>query len=290
MGSLNNFGYSRSLQDIIEASRDRTGRPNPWKAAGLAARLGMDPSQLVSLGAMLHAQGAFDDSMMGGLLDEEEDERSAFLNRIDDIELRSHAGSLFEAGLDLLDLETQDGEDLWQTVRDLGLDPNQYRLEDLAARAGNEIFVPDWDPYEDERMRRFTDDPELLAQAHELTEQGLDLYDLELLDGEMIWETVRDLGLDPRSYRLQDLAARLDNVTAVPGWDPYEDDRLHEFTDDALLEQVRILVKAGIELDDLETLDGPELFVRIYRLGLDPDTFDLEAIAAELGHFIDIPD
>lgn len=42
--------------------------------------------------------------------------------------------------------------------------------------------------------------------------------------------------------------------------------------------------------DDLETQDGPTLFLKVYRLGLDPDAFDLEDLAAELGNYIDIPD
>lgn len=215
MGFLDDLGKNLSFQAMIEASKDKNGKPDPWKAAGMAAGMGLDPSQIADLGAMLGAQGAFDedDDPEG---DQDDDEEISFLNGIDDPDLRSQARKLLDAGLDPFDLETQDGEDLWETVRDIGLDPNDYSLEELAAEAGN--------------------------------------------------------------------------YTTVPSWDPNEDDRLHDFTDENLLEEARTLISAGLDLDDLETLDGPELFIKVHRLGLDPDDFDLEGLAEELGNFIVIPD
>ena len=215
MGFLDDLGKSLSFQAMIEASKDKNGKPDPWKVAGMAAGMGLDPSQLAGLGAMLGAQGGFDEDADPDNA-QDDDEEASFLTGIYDPVLRDQAEKLLDFGLDPLDLETQNGEDLWETVRDMGLDPNDYRLEDLAAEAGN--------------------------------------------------------------------------YTTVPNWDPNEDDRLHSFTDEDLLEEARTLIRAGLDLDDLETLDGPELFIKVHRLGLDPDDFDLEGLAEELGNYIEIPD
>lgn len=61
MGFLDDLGQGLSYQAMIEASRNRKGKPDPWKVAGMAAGFGLDPSQLADLGALLGAQGAFDD-------------------------------------------------------------------------------------------------------------------------------------------------------------------------------------------------------------------------------------
>ena len=287
MGFLDDLGNSLSFQAMIEASKDKSGKPDPWKVAGMAAGMGLDPSQLAGLGAMLGAQGVFDKNNDPD--DEPDDEEPSFLNGIYDPVLRAQAKKLLDFGLDPFDLETQDGEDLWETVRDMGLDPNDYRLEDLAAEAGNYTTVPNWDPHEDDRLHSFTDE-DLLEEARTLIRAGLDLDDLETLDGPELFIKVCDLGLDPNDYRMEDLAAEVGNFITVPDWDPNEDDRLHNFSDENLLEEARRLIRAGLDLDDLEALDGPELFIKVHRLGLDPDDFDLEGLAEELGNYIEIPD
>ena len=67
MGFFDDFGETFAMQAMIEASKNKKGKPDPWAAAGMAAGFGMDPSQFATLGAMLGAQGAFDE-------DEDEDE------------------------------------------------------------------------------------------------------------------------------------------------------------------------------------------------------------------------
>ena len=66
MGFLDDLGETFAMQAMIEASKNKKGKPDPWAAAGMAAGFGLDPSQFATLGAMLGAQGAFDE-------DEDED-------------------------------------------------------------------------------------------------------------------------------------------------------------------------------------------------------------------------
>ena len=67
MGFFDGLGETFAMQAMIEASKNKKGKPDPWAAAGMAAGFGLDPSQFATLGAMLGARGAFD-------ADEDEDE------------------------------------------------------------------------------------------------------------------------------------------------------------------------------------------------------------------------
>ena len=52
-----------TLRNIVENSKDSSGRPDPLKAAGIAYSLGYDKSEdLLHLGAIMNTQDDFDDS------------------------------------------------------------------------------------------------------------------------------------------------------------------------------------------------------------------------------------
>ena len=61
MGFFDDLGKSMTYQAMIKASKDKNGKPDRWKVAGMAAGMGLNSSQLANLGAMLGAQGGFDD-------------------------------------------------------------------------------------------------------------------------------------------------------------------------------------------------------------------------------------
>ena len=61
MGFFDDLRKNAAYQGMIEASKDKNGKPDKWKVAGMAAGMGLKPSQLADLGAMLGAQGGFDD-------------------------------------------------------------------------------------------------------------------------------------------------------------------------------------------------------------------------------------
>ena len=51
-----------ALAGAVEASKDKNGKPDPYKAAGMAMGMGnFSFEDQMRLGAMLGAQGAFDD-------------------------------------------------------------------------------------------------------------------------------------------------------------------------------------------------------------------------------------
>lgn len=61
-GFLESIIEAICLGSIIEASKDKNGKPDPYKAAGIVYGSGMlDNSNTGSFGAMLGAMGAFDD-------------------------------------------------------------------------------------------------------------------------------------------------------------------------------------------------------------------------------------
>lgn len=62
MGFFDDLENHMTLLAAVEASKDEKGKPDPYKAAGIAAGMGyfsLDDAAL--LGAMLGSQGAFDD-------------------------------------------------------------------------------------------------------------------------------------------------------------------------------------------------------------------------------------
>lgn len=62
MGFFDSLLKNIALQCCIEASKDENGKPDPYKAAGMAAGLGHDSfDDFAKLGGMLGSQGAFDD-------------------------------------------------------------------------------------------------------------------------------------------------------------------------------------------------------------------------------------
>ena len=63
MGLLDDLERGTRLQAAIEASKDSTGKPNPYAAAGIVMGMGKGYSMrdAAMLGAMLGSQGAFDD-------------------------------------------------------------------------------------------------------------------------------------------------------------------------------------------------------------------------------------
>ncbi len=62
MGFWDDLAKDLSLWAAVEASKDKNGKPDPFKAAGMAAGMGnFSFSDQVTLGAMLGSQGAFDD-------------------------------------------------------------------------------------------------------------------------------------------------------------------------------------------------------------------------------------
>ena len=60
MGFFDDLGSALSMQGMIETGKDDKGKPDPWAVGGMAAGMGMDPSQLATLGALIGAQGGFD--------------------------------------------------------------------------------------------------------------------------------------------------------------------------------------------------------------------------------------
>ena len=61
MGFLDSLAKSAALWGAVQASKDENGKPDPYKAAGIAAGTGnFSPRDRARLGAMLKSQGAFD--------------------------------------------------------------------------------------------------------------------------------------------------------------------------------------------------------------------------------------
>lgn len=63
MGLLDDLERDARFRAAINASKDSTGKPDPYKAAGIAMGMGHSYSlqDAAILGGMLGAQGAFDD-------------------------------------------------------------------------------------------------------------------------------------------------------------------------------------------------------------------------------------
>ena len=62
MGFLDQMAKAAALGMAVEMSKNKKGKPDPYKAAGIAAGMGYTAlSDRASLGAMLGSEGAFDD-------------------------------------------------------------------------------------------------------------------------------------------------------------------------------------------------------------------------------------
>ena len=61
-GFFDELAKNIALAGAVEASKDKNGKPDPYKAAGMAMGMGnFSFEDQMRLGAMLGAQGAFDD-------------------------------------------------------------------------------------------------------------------------------------------------------------------------------------------------------------------------------------
>ena len=61
-GFFEELAKNIALAGAVEASKDKNGKPDPYKAAGMAMGMGnFSFEDQMRLGAMLGAQGAFDD-------------------------------------------------------------------------------------------------------------------------------------------------------------------------------------------------------------------------------------
>ena len=61
-GFFEELAKNIALAGAVEASKDKNGKPDPYKAAGMAMGMGnFSLENQMRLGAMLGAQGAFDD-------------------------------------------------------------------------------------------------------------------------------------------------------------------------------------------------------------------------------------
>ena len=63
-GFFEELAKNIALAGVVEASKDENGKPDPYKAAGMAMGMGMGNFSFedqMRLGAMLGAQGAFGD-------------------------------------------------------------------------------------------------------------------------------------------------------------------------------------------------------------------------------------
>ena len=61
-GFFEELAKNIALAGAVEASKDENGKPDPYKAAGMAMGMGnFSFEDQMRLGAMLGAQGAFDD-------------------------------------------------------------------------------------------------------------------------------------------------------------------------------------------------------------------------------------
>ena len=63
MGLLDDLERDARFRAAINASKDSTGKPDPYKAAGIVMGMGHGYSlhDVATLGAILGAEGAFDD-------------------------------------------------------------------------------------------------------------------------------------------------------------------------------------------------------------------------------------
>lgn len=112
-----------ALGAIVEASKDDKGKPDPYKAEGMAAGFGHTSLEdTVRLGAMLGSQGAFDDDDFDGSFPYDSDE--------DKYEWRSFCEDGSEYGIDPEDYETEEEyqEDLEDFKQLLG-EGDEYETE-----------------------------------------------------------------------------------------------------------------------------------------------------------------
>ncbi len=138
----------------VEASKDAKGKPDPYKAAGIYAGLHGDMSldDMASLGSLLGAQGAFDDTPSEasfvaaelGIDPDDYDSEEDLLEAIEEAKYawRDEAEPAFEYGLNPVDFETREEyeealeqakygwRDEAEDAFEYGLDPADYETQE----------------------------------------------------------------------------------------------------------------------------------------------------------------
>ncbi len=106
MGFWDDLAKDLSLWAAVEASKDENGKPDPYKAAGMAAGMGnFSLSDQATLGAMLGSQGAFDDDDTSS---DDFDDDWMFSSSTNKYEWRETCEDGSEYGIDPEDYETED--------------------------------------------------------------------------------------------------------------------------------------------------------------------------------------
>lgn len=101
MGFLEDLTKNAALWSAVQASKGSDGKPDPYKAAGIAAGMGrFSASDVARLGAILGSEGAFDDDSETGF--------SGGSSHTDDYSWREECEEGLEYGIDAEDYETQE--------------------------------------------------------------------------------------------------------------------------------------------------------------------------------------
>lgn len=179
MGFLEDMAKNAALWSAVQASKDASGKPDPYKAAGMAAGMGrFSMSDRARLGAMLGSEGAFDDNTgidFGGGSNADFDEYS----------WRDECEEGIEYGVDPEDYEDEDEyEEALNEVKygwrdeceegiEYGVDPEDYETEEEYEEALLEVK----ELYEeDNREKKFAlgsgTDKEIIALANCMVEAG----------------------------------------------------------------------------------------------------------------------
>lgn len=136
MGFFDDLAKNAALWAAVEASKDKNGKPDPYKAAGMAAGMGnFSLSDRARLGAMLGSQGAFDK-------DTGNHYSGAFDSGVIDNSWRDFCEDGSEYGIDSEDYETEEEyeealteekygwRDFCEDGSEYGIDPEDYETEE----------------------------------------------------------------------------------------------------------------------------------------------------------------
>ena len=130
MGFWDRLIKTFSLGAAVEESKDDRGKPDPYKAEGIAAGMGYSSSDdRLELSDMLHAQGAFDDDEAEDVVDDDEDESDddesfGLWSGDDDVAWREEYEGNFYLSVDPEDYETE--EEYREAVVDAGYELDDY--------------------------------------------------------------------------------------------------------------------------------------------------------------------
>lgn len=145
MGFFDDLAKNAALWAAVEASKDKNGKPDPYKAAGMAAGMGnFSLSDRARLGAMLGSQGAFDK-------DTGNHYSGAFDSGVIDNSWRDFCEDGSEYGVELEDYETEEEyeealteekygwRDFCEDGSEYGIDPEDYETEEEYEAAISEV-------------------------------------------------------------------------------------------------------------------------------------------------------